>query len=149
MLPNSRLLIIPDVHGRAFWRDAVEKAGEMPVVFLGDYLDPYPDEAISPEETWEGFVDIVALKKDQPDRVTLLLGNHDLAYVNSAIAGSRFDRRNAKRNRAFFFENMDLFDLTCSFETQDRRYRWADTSTEPMVAVFRSEEEERTRFRLC
>lgn len=119
---SEQLLIIPDVHGRAFWRDAVEKACEMPVVFLGDYLDPYPDEAISREEAWDGFVEIVALKKDQPDRVTLLLGNHDLAYVNSAIAGSRFDRRNARRNRAFFFENMDLFDLTCSFETQDRRY---------------------------
>ena len=40
---NSRILIIPDVHGRTFWRDAVEAAGEMPIVFLGDYLDPYPD----------------------------------------------------------------------------------------------------------
>lgn len=122
MLMNSKILVIPDVHGRAFWREAVEAAGEMPVVFLGDYLDPYPDEAISREEAWEGFVEIVALKKNQPDRVTLLLGNHDLAYVNSAIAGSRFDRRNAKRNRAFFYENMALFDLTRSIETQERRY---------------------------
>ena len=111
-------LIVPDVHGRPFWRDAVRRAGEMPVVFLGDYLDPYPDEGISREEAWEELQDIVALKKAQPERVTLLLGNHDLAYVQSAIVGSRYDRKNAQRNRAFFFANMDLFDLTYTIETK-------------------------------
>lgn len=40
-------LIIPDVHGRDFWKDA---ANRFPgnIVFLGDYLDPYPLEGISP-----------------------------------------------------------------------------------------------------
>ena len=121
-MPNSRILIIPDVHGRTFWRDAVVAAGEMPVVFLGDYLDPYPDEWISRQEAWDELQAIVALKKAQPERVTLLLGNHDLAYVNSAIKGSRFDQRNARRNRAFFFENLALFDLTFSVEVPGRRY---------------------------
>ena len=38
-------LIIPDVHGRDFWKDA---ANRFPgnIVFLGDYLDPYPLEEI-------------------------------------------------------------------------------------------------------
>ena len=110
-------LIIPDIHGRPFWREAVKGAGDMPVVFLGDYLDPYPVEGISRSEAWDGLLDIVALKKAQPERITLLLGNHDLAYVQSAIAGSRFDHRNARRNRAFFFEHMDLFDLTHTVAT--------------------------------
>ena len=117
---NNRILIIPDVHGRTFWRDAVEAAGEMPVVFLGDYLDPYPDEWISRQEAWDELQAIVALKKAQPERVTLLLGNHDLAYVNSALKGSRFDQRNARRNRAYFFENLALFDMTFSLEMPGR-----------------------------
>ena len=117
---NSRILIIPDVHGRTFWREAVGAVGEMPVVFLGDYLDPYPDEWINRQEAWDELQAIVALKKAQPERVTLLLGNHDLAYVNSALKGSRFDQRNARRNRAFFFENLALFDMTFSLEVPGR-----------------------------
>ena len=111
------ILIIPDVHGRPFWREAVKRAGDMPVIFLGDYLDPYPVEGITQDEAWNGLLEIVELKKAQPERITLLLGNHDLAYVQFAIAGTRFDNRNARRNRAFFFENMDLFDLTKTVTT--------------------------------
>ena len=38
----SKIFIIPDVHGRDFWKkayDYVDKVDE--VIFLGDYLDPY------------------------------------------------------------------------------------------------------------
>ena len=36
------MIIIPDIHGHTFWKDAVAKRreGEM-VIFLGDYLDPH------------------------------------------------------------------------------------------------------------
>ena len=46
-----KLTIIPDVHGRPFWRDAVKDAvkdvADTPVVFLGDYLDPYPQDMVT------------------------------------------------------------------------------------------------------
>lgn len=32
---DKRMIIIPDVHGRSFWRNAIEE----PIFFLGDYLD--------------------------------------------------------------------------------------------------------------
>ena len=117
-----RYVIIPDVHGRSFWRRAVVEAGDDPEIFLGDYLDPYPDEGIGQVAVWDGFMEIVALKKAHPERITLLLGNHDLAYVQSAIAGTRFDRLNAGRNRAFLYEHLDLFDMTCSIATPGRKY---------------------------
>ena len=41
------LLIIPDVHGREFWKDAVEEYPNLPVIFLGDYMDPYSYEGIN------------------------------------------------------------------------------------------------------
>ena len=39
-------LIIPDIHGRDFWKDAIDKVdiSKDTVVFLGDYLDPYDQE---------------------------------------------------------------------------------------------------------
>ena len=35
----SKILLIPDIHGRDFWKKAKDFEGE--IVFLGDYLDPY------------------------------------------------------------------------------------------------------------
>ena len=49
-----KLTIIPDVHGRPFWRDAVKDVAETPVVFLGDYLDPYPQDMVTWEESGAG-----------------------------------------------------------------------------------------------
>ena len=51
---EKKILIIPDVHGRRFWRDAIESDDYDKVIFLGDYLDPYPDEGIGPFTAQEG-----------------------------------------------------------------------------------------------
>ena len=73
------MIIIPDVHGRTFWRKAVkEYMGDEPILFLGDYLDPYAYEEISPADAFEVFHEIMDIKKSNPEAVTLLLGNHDL-----------------------------------------------------------------------
>ena len=72
-----KILVLPDIHGRPFWRKPCEDIGVYDeVVFLGDYLDPYDFEHISTEQCITGLLDIVALKKQQPDKVHLLLGNH-------------------------------------------------------------------------
>lgn len=50
------MLIIPDVHGRIFWRKAVESYPDLPTVFLGDYLDPYTHyDGILPSEAFLEF----------------------------------------------------------------------------------------------
>lgn len=49
----SKVIIIPDVHGRKFWRSALSWVETTPIVFLGDYLDPYRDEGIDSEEAYE------------------------------------------------------------------------------------------------
>lgn len=76
------MLIVPDIHGREFWREPLEKYPNEEVIFLGDYLDPYPEEGITPETALHVFQDILKLKRDNPDRITLLLGNHDLGYLD-------------------------------------------------------------------
>lgn len=107
----SELIIIPDVHGRPFWRDAVKGHEEDRIVFLGDYLDPYAWEGITPEEAFEALMDIIALKKAHPDNVTLLLGNHDLGYLDQSICTCRMDWRRKTDIHEVLLENLDLFDL--------------------------------------
>ena len=46
----SKILIIPDVHGRTFWHYAKDHVDEYDkIIFLGDYLDPYRYEGITEE----------------------------------------------------------------------------------------------------
>ena len=109
-------IIIPDVHGRRFWRKAIEGLEapgheEEKVVFLGDYVDPYPWEGILPGEAVKELEDIIAFKKRNPDRVVLLLGNHDMGYLDSYICSCRRDSIRAGRLKQLFEDNMDLFDM--------------------------------------
>lgn len=110
----NKTLIVPDVHGRSFWEEPVEKELENidKVIFLGDYLDPYPQEGITPEEAIEEFEKILNLKKNYPDKITLLLGNHDYHYCNHDITPcSRYDHYNSHEIEEIFRSNLDLFQL--------------------------------------
>jgi predicted phosphodiesterase len=56
-----KTLIIPDVHGRTFWKKAIEKHKDEvnKIIFLGDYLDPYPWEGITRKEAIRNFQEII------------------------------------------------------------------------------------------
>lgn len=45
---NPVVLVLPDIHGRDFYKDALKEAVDsgIDIVCLGDYLDPYPYEAL-------------------------------------------------------------------------------------------------------
>lgn len=75
-------LIIPDVHGRTFWKTALNTGRYGKVIFLGDYVDPYAYEGIDNLTAISNFKDILSLKMIYPDQVILLLGNHDLCYLS-------------------------------------------------------------------
>ena len=91
-------------------------------IFLGDYLDPYPQEGVTVEEAFAGLQEIVSLKESRPDRVTLLWGNHDLHYLYPDLEGSRFDRRNVLRNGEFFVEHQKDFQLAAEWIVGGERY---------------------------
>ncbi|MDR2563261.1 MAG: metallophosphoesterase, partial [Prevotellaceae bacterium] len=83
----NEILIVPDVHGREFWYPALDYSGE--VIFLGDYVDPYPADKISEKQATERFLKILDFKKQNPDRVTLLIGNHEHHYLRRDFAAGR------------------------------------------------------------
>lgn len=108
---KSIATIIPDVHGRTFWRDAVGKEG--PKVFLGDYLDPYDDEGeiIPRDKVFSNFLEILDFAHSDSG-VRLLLGNHDLEYmIGRDVCDCRCDYLRYGEIREVFLENADLFGL--------------------------------------
>lgn len=108
---KSQILVIPDVHGRTFWKEAVEKNPNLPVVFLGDYLDPYSAEKISEKDALVNFQEILEYKKANMERVTLLLGNHELHYLDMELEFSRKDTVYASFIHDMLYENLSLFRL--------------------------------------
>lgn len=105
------ILVIPDVHGRSFWKDAVKCREDWKIVFLGDYLDPYKHENIGKEQAIGNFKEILAFKKEHMDNVHLLLGNHDCGYLDNEICTCRHDWDNEAWIRSQFESNIDLFDI--------------------------------------
>lgn len=120
MKSNIKYLIIPDLHGRAFWREPVMETlqdTDAHIVFLGDYHDPYPQEFDYDDlgyllKSVDQFKEIIELKKQNPDRITLLLGNHDCGYaISDNICSSRMDRSHQRELESLFQDNRNLFQL--------------------------------------
>lgn len=105
------ILIIPDVHGRTFWKEAVEKHPGVSTIFLGDYHDPYPYENISERDSLENFSQIIDYARSHQHDVTLLLGNHDLHYLCNFGEGCRFDYDNCETMKRLILDNLDLFKI--------------------------------------
>lgn len=118
---NEKIIIVPDVHGRIFWKEASQNPKDAHIVFLGDYLDPYQPsifdldpsvKRISPEDCIENFREIIQLKKEAPDKVTLLLGNHDCEYLyGKNVCDCRCDYDDYELIQGLFRENKDLFQM--------------------------------------
>lgn len=114
----AKILIIPDVHGRTFWRYATEHTDEFDkIVFLGDYLDPYPHENIGFNEAVFNFEDIIEFKQNNEEKVILLLGNHDLHYYDlNFMDCSRLNYKYRDRMHMMFKEFKDYFQLVYEYD---------------------------------
>jgi hypothetical protein len=72
-------IIFGDIHGSTFWKMAIAENPDCRIVFLGDYLDGKDD--MNFQEELANLQDIINFKKANSDNVILLLGNHDLMYI--------------------------------------------------------------------
>ena len=113
---GNDILVIPDLHGRPFWREAVRRADGRHIVFLGDYADPFPDEGISAEQVLAELETVISFKREHPDKASLLLGNHDLQYLWPDFPKTRFDERNARSYASLYRDNRDCFSIMASFQ---------------------------------
>ena len=113
----NKILVVPDVHGRLFWKEPVEKYLDAVdrVVFLGDYLDPYEEEEGLADNIYENLMEIIYLKLDNMEKVVLLKGNHDQHYYSKLFCdlagGSRMDRLRWDKYHYAFGEYRSLFQL--------------------------------------
>lgn len=129
---ERKLLIVPDVHGRTFWKE-VENTEDTPIVFLGDYLDPYTSiEGITNKNAIDNFSEIVQFARENRDRVTLLYGNHDsYAFHSERMCSCRHDWKNIKKITKMFDDNSDLFQMAYETTVGGRRFLLTHAGVNP------------------
>ena len=128
----EKILVFGDIHGRKFWKkpfnEHVDKVDK--VVFIGDYLDFYPDEWEDGEHTRkddiDNFLEIIDLKTKYGDKVVLLIGNHCQHYRSEIFdeyaGGTRKDNINSSYIKQIFDEFKDYFQLAYEETIGGRRF---------------------------
>lgn len=108
-MQKQKIIIIGDVHGEQVWKRIVAKHPQDKFIFLGDYCDPY-NQKFAEEDIVENLKQIIEFKKEAPDNVVLLLGNHDIQYIyDEAEFCSRYMHSTANEIGTLFKENISLF----------------------------------------
>jgi predicted MPP superfamily phosphohydrolase len=140
-----KILIIPDVHGRDFWKKPCEDMSQWDkVVFLGDYVDPYPDEA-KQEDVIPILQEIVSLKEIYKDKVVLLWGNHDLfywcePYRKQTDYWSRHDYKRHSEIEKIFKQHNDLFQFAWEYIDPYGKFLFSHAGVNNGLAKFLEEE---------
>ncbi len=75
-----KIIALGDTHGRSYWKEIAETRDFDKLIFIGDYFDSKED--IGPQKQIANFNDIIRYKELQPEKVILLLGNHDFHYLD-------------------------------------------------------------------
>ena len=125
--------ICPDVHGRDFWENIIDTYnGEIPVIFLGDYLDPYKEEGVTDKDAEKTFKKIWDFKEKWGDKVILLLGNHDLSYYDYYFRTCRFSNENAEWYCNFLKENINKFKISHSIINNEKTIIFSHAGIHPL-----------------
>lgn len=134
----KELILVADVHGRTFWKEVIPYVeGGTPCLFLGDYVDPYPSEGISELDALRNLRKILAFARSQRDRVTLLLGNHDLSYFGEpegiwSVGADRYSFDYGDLIAECLNENIDLFSLCACREAGGKRFLFSHAGVHPV-----------------
>lgn len=99
------------------------------VVFMGDYVD---DWNVMPEVSYNLLERLVEWKKQEPDKVVLLWGNHDLSeWYGGRFECAGFTKYGHSLLRGFFDKNYQFFQLafawnTCLFTHAGLTKKWCE-----------------------
>jgi len=113
-----RTITIGDIHGLDSWKGIDQDKFDF-VIFLGDYVDSFN---LADEPMMTNFREIIAFKKAYPDKVILLLGNHEASYLDRMYRVAKGFRRSISDEvKLLLQKNAQLFQLVYQY----RNYLWS------------------------
>jgi hypothetical protein len=113
-----KIIAIGDLHGKDCWK-AIDPLQYDRIVFIGDYVD---SSTVADEDLVINLEEIIELKARFADKVVLLLGNHDIQYLD-------FPKyRNSGFNDRIRHKLTDIFRLhQSSFKVAEQYGSWLFT----------------------
>lgn len=83
-----KYLVLGDLHCRDVWKDIVAKEGDScdKIIFLGDYTCPREVRLEDPTDACGFLYEVLEYKDQNPNKVVLLRGNHDMASLGYSWA---------------------------------------------------------------
>lgn len=111
-----KIIAIGDIHGRHSWAKIVakEELSTDKIIFVGDYFDTFAK--ISPATQIENFEMILEYKRQFPDKVVMLLGNHDFHYIVDGEKYSGYQDEAAEAIGAVVKAAIDTGDLVVAHQ---------------------------------
>ncbi len=89
----NKIVVIGDIHGRDIWKKIIEKEKDADkIIFMGDYFDSFD---IPFYEQFDNWIEIIKFKKENPEKVVLLIGNHCFHYISETEKYSGYQRNYA------------------------------------------------------
>jgi hypothetical protein len=111
-----KIITIGDLHGLDNWKSIDPKRYDR-IIFLGDYVDSF---FIQDFNIVYNLEEIIRFRIKYPDKVILLLGNHEISYLYSMYRCSGYRPRIAQHILKLLNDHSKLFSL--SF--QQSNYLW-------------------------
>lgn len=105
-----RVLFVGDVHNHKYIFDDIKRLDNKydfdRVIFFGDYVD---DWNTTNHQSLETLEKVINLKNINPEKYTLLWGNHENSYAGYKCSGHRFELDDVVELK--LKDNIDLFDF--------------------------------------
>ena len=76
---ENKIYLCSDIHCRDFYKPVLN-IKDKPIVFLGDYMDPYVDEGFTDKHGIKNLQEIIDFARNNKN-VTLLVGNHKFTQI--------------------------------------------------------------------
>jgi predicted MPP superfamily phosphohydrolase len=117
-----KALSIGDIHGRSeHWKQfLIDEPAADKIIFAGDFVDSFDK---TNEQIEDNLLDIIQFKKDNMDKVILLMGNHDIQYalcppsaLRNPYSCSGYRPESHFRLHEIFQENKDLFQAAYQYK---------------------------------
>jgi len=111
-----KILTIGDLQGLPDWQRANSEEFDR-IIFLGDYLD---SPIVKDKEMITNLEGIISLKRNNPDKVKLLLGNHEISYLYKKHRATGYRYSIGTKVKKLLSQNLNLFQVAFQIEN----YLW-------------------------
>ena len=116
------ILTIGDLHGHKDWKKSDPEEQDL-IIFLGDYIDSF---RLSDRQILKNLEEIIAYKTAYPEKIQLLLGNHEISYLYRQYGASGYRYAIGEKVSKILNANSGLFRIAF----QLKNYLWTHAGIE-------------------